>query len=150
MRTQLSMFDATTITIEEKRGDDEPNETIWTDITVRSGEGDVIEFTVFDCPPIRVGKDGALCEDVLRDIERSDPASRAQLRADYRTEVLRSQDRLNRAKAAEQACTQLRIRVDSLVSQLETAKDDLSSAVEHGFFLDGQLADAQAAARGDA
>ena len=127
MRTQLSMFDATSITIEEKRGDDAPNETVWTDITVRGGDGDVIEFTVFDCPPIRVGKNGALCEDVLRDIERSDPESREQLRADYRTEVLRSQDRLNRALAAEQACEQLR---DNLAAEADAHK-----------FTESQLAD---------
>ena len=113
MRTQLSMFDATSITIEEKRGDDKPNETIWTDITVRSGEGDVIEFTVFDCPPIQVGKEGDLCENVMIELGRSDPDSREQLRADYRTEVIRSQDRYRRAEQAEQACQQLR---DSLVS----------------------------------
>ena len=115
MRTQLSMFDATSITIEEKRGDDEPNETIWTDITVRSNDGDVIEFTVFDCPPIQVGKNGSLCEDVLAelaDLENSDLDSRDQLRADYRTEVIRSQDRYRRAVEAENACQALR---DSLV-----------------------------------
>ena len=158
MRTQLSMFDATSITIEEKRGDDEPNETVWTDITVRSGEGDVIEFTVFDCPPIQVGKDGNLCADViaeLADLENSDLESREQLRADYRTEVIRSQDRYRRAKAAEDACQQLRDSLVAAESALLRYKktndkqaDNIEEWADRSRMLEDQIADLQAEARG--
>ncbi|GAG18700.1 unnamed protein product, partial [marine sediment metagenome] len=127
MKTTMSMFRATAITIEEQRGANDPD-IIWTDITVTDDEGNGIEFTVFDCPPIRVGKDGELCQDVmaeLADLEISDLDSREQLRADFRTEVLRSQDRLTRAEQAERACQQLREQV----AMLEDENHNLESSL---------------------
>ncbi len=172
MRTQLSMFDATSITIQEKRGDDadDSGEVIWTDLVVSNEEGDQIEFTIFDCPPIQIGHDnqfGSHSQDVIADLkkERTDAmnlnhdlldARKAlnTLRADYRTEVLRSQDRLRRAEAAEQACGQLRAQVENLEAEnqafIETVnmiKAELAGQIDANSDLCGQLNDANSELR---